>query len=180
VRDSVAGKGIEGEHHVSVVTTLDDRTLEPPLDPSETLRRRQLPPPVPRSRPRRVSLYGWWTEVAGPADTGVFSPKDEPIDVPEGRFTLDISPGEAGPANEGKADERWIGEWVIESGDRTFREHFVGVYDEMSGLLSGKANRVILVRSYEGDTLILSDTSPERPCQAFRDLASYKAWQRVG
>jgi len=65
VRDAVAGKGlafadhgvhqlkgIEGDYHVFVVSTVDERPLEPPLDPSEAMRRRQLPPPIPRSRRR--------------------------------------------------------------------------------------------------------------------------------
>jgi class 3 adenylate cyclase len=65
VRDAVAGKGIgfadhgvhqlkgiDGEHHVFVVATVDDEPVPGPLDPAEATRRRELPPQLPSSGSR--------------------------------------------------------------------------------------------------------------------------------
>ena len=148
-----------------------------------------------------LSLYEWWSEEAGPTDTGLVSPKADPIEVPEGMFSLTITEDEVGPLNEGGADPRWVGVWQITFDGEIFREQLVGSYTEESGLFWGKGDRLVLSRDYnfpplggvttecerfesldwelDGDTLVFSRPSPEQPCQAFRDLAVFKPWTRV-
>ena len=149
-----------------------------------------------------LSLYEWWRTSAGPNRGGAFRAKDEPAELLTGTFRSEILSEQVGPTNEGGADSRWVGVWEITFEDELFVERSVGVYAEESELLWAKGGRVVLGRSYQfpplggvtapceryeslhweldGDTLVFSDPSPESPCQAFRRLAVFQSWERVG
>lgn len=164
--------------------------------------------PFPGNLPD-LSQYEWWRTSAGPNVGGSFRQKDQAAELPSGTFVSVIRPAQVGATNLGGADGRWVGTWMITLDGATFTEAFQDAdtsdgdasYEIESELLWGKEDRMVLRRDYtfpplggvtaecrryesvhwelRGDTLVFSDPSPERECQAFRRLAVYQPWERA-
>jgi hypothetical protein len=110
-----------------------------------------------------LSFYEWWRTSAGPGPNRNFRQKDDPADVPSGTFRSTIAEEQAGPANEGAADDRWVGTWTITLDGDEFVESFDDgldqrtadqnitddqTYEITSELLWGKGGRMVLRRVY--------------------------------
>jgi len=146
-----------------------------------------------------LSLYDWWSRAAGPTDTGSVSRKDDPIDVPNGRYELVISRDDVGSASDGKADAVYPGTTTL----TLFGEHaaiqFPAGDIAPQELLWGKGRRLELRQigplgddfsgqcpRYEswtwelrGRSLVLSDPSPEPNCNGVRNLFAIEPLERV-
>jgi class 3 adenylate cyclase len=111
-----------------------------------------------------LSFYEWWRTSTGPGPNRNHREKGDPADLLSGTFRSTITEEQAGPTNQGGADDRWVGTWTItfdgeefvESFDDTFTEREADQdvtgdqsYDITSDLLWGKGDRVVLRRFYE-------------------------------
>ena len=111
-----------------------------------------------------LSLYEWWRTSAGPGPNRNLREKDDAAELLSGTFRSTITKEQAGPTNEGGADDRWVGTWTITLDGAEFVESFgdglkeraadQGVtgdesYEITSDLLWGKDQRMILRRFYE-------------------------------
>jgi class 3 adenylate cyclase len=111
-----------------------------------------------------LSFYEWWRTSAGPGPNRNFRVKDEPAELPSGTYRSTITRAQAGPLNEGGADDRWVGTWTITLDGDSFEESFddgLGQreadqdvtgdqsYRITSELLWGKDRRMVLRRDYE-------------------------------
>jgi hypothetical protein len=111
-----------------------------------------------------LSLYEWWRTSAGPGPNRNFREKDDPAELVSGTFRSVITEDQAGPTNQGGADDRWVGTWTITLDGGSFVESFADGFEQRSAdqsltgdqsyeitseLLWGKGDRMILQRTYE-------------------------------
>ena len=71
-----------------------------------------------------LSFYEWWRSSAGPGPNRNLRQKDEPAELPSGTYRSTITKAQAGPLNEGGADDRWVGTWTITLDGDEFTESF--------------------------------------------------------
>ncbi len=122
-----------------------------------------------------LSFYEWWRTSAGPGPNRNFREKDDPADLLSGTFRSTITEEQAGPTNEGGADDRWVGTWTITLDGPDFVESFEDgldqrtadqslsgdqTYEITSDLLWGKGDRMVLRRSYEDGVPPLGGVTP--------------------
>lgn len=153
-----------------------------------------------------LSFYEWWRTSAGPGPNRNFREKDGPAELLSGTYRSIITEDQAGPTNQGGADDRWVGIWTIvldgtefvESFDDELRQRAADQsltgdqsYRIRSELLWGKEQRMVLRRTYEDgipplggvtafcERLVFSDPSPGDACDDFRGVATFQSWERI-
>lgn len=89
-----------------------------------------------------LTLYEWWRTETGPSESSAPPPKDGEAELLDGVLELRIAPADVGPAEEGGADQSWVGSWTLRlSAERGFDG--MPTYQEGGELLYGKPRLLI-------------------------------------